>query len=65
MKIWVVDMSAMILAMVEMNAITRGSNKNNGRMLRKGIQGIQRRDLVYFLKKDARRMISSLSTQVK
>jgi hypothetical protein len=55
----------MILAMVETNAITRGSNKNNGRMSRKGIQGIQRRDLVYFSKKDARRMISSLSTQVK
>ncbi len=58
-------MSAMILAMVERNAIIRGSNENNGRMLGKGIQVIQRRDLVYFLKKDARRMISSLSTQVK
>jgi hypothetical protein len=65
MKTWVVVMSAMILAMVERNAIIRGSNENNGRMLGKGIQVIQRRDLVYFLKKDARRMISSLSTQVK
>ncbi len=65
MKIQVVVMSAMILPMVETNAITRGSNKNNERMSRKGIQGIQRRDLVYFLKMDARRMILSLSTQVK
>ena len=65
MKIGLVIMSAMILAMVETNALTRGSNENNGRMSRKGIQGIQRRDLDYFLKKDARRMISSLSTQVE
>ena len=65
MKIELVIMSAMILAMVETNALTKGSNKNNGRMSTKRIQGIQRRDLDYFLKKDARRMISSLNTQVK
>jgi hypothetical protein len=55
----------MKIAMVKTNALTRGSNENNGRMSRVGIQGIQRRDLDYFLKKDARRMILSLSTQVK
>ncbi len=65
MKIRLVNMSAMKIAMVKTNALTRGSNENNGRMSRVGIQGIQRRDLDYFLKKDARRMILSLSTQVK
>jgi hypothetical protein len=60
-----VIMSAMIIAMAKTNAITRGSNKTNGRMLWKGIQEIQARVSVYFLKKNAGRMILSLSTQVK
>jgi hypothetical protein len=60
-----VVMSAMIIALAKTIAITRGSNEINGRMSWKGTQGIKRRDLVFFLKKDAGRMISSLSTRVK
>ncbi len=65
MKTWVIIMSAMIIVMAKTNAITRGSNEINGRMSWKGIQEIKRKDLVYFLKEDAGRMISSLSTRVE
>jgi hypothetical protein len=64
MKTWVVILSAMIVAMAKKNATTRGSNVNNGRMSRKEIPEIKQGDSFYFLKKDARRMISSSSTQV-
>ena len=60
-----VVMSAMIIAMAKTIAITRGSNKVNGRKSEKGTKGIKRRDSVFFLNKDAGRMISSLSTRVK
>jgi hypothetical protein len=65
MKTWVVIMSAMIIVMTKTNTISRGSNKTNERMSWKGIQEIKTRDSVYFLKKDAGRMISSLSTQAE
>ncbi len=64
MKMRVVILSAMTIVMAKKNATIRGSNVNNGRMSKKGIQEIKQGDLVYFLKKDARRMISSSSTQV-
>jgi hypothetical protein len=64
MQMRVVVLNAMIIGMAKINAVIRGSNVNNGRMSRKEIQEIKPRDLVYFLKKDASRMISSSSTQV-
>jgi hypothetical protein len=48
-------MSAMIIAMAKTIAITRGSNKTNGRMSWKGTQGIKRRDSVFFLEEGCRK----------